>query len=355
MNKTLEEVLEESDINLIPSSNDRLVAICPFHEGDREPSFTVYPDGGYYCFGCKVWGDVVKFLVDYKGMAADEALAYAGIDYKQPKTEKSKIIKVKNTLKTWEFLYTVASQYHQFLLEMPGALNYLQDRGLTNETINKYMLGYSDGSVLNLQFAYERQLADEIGIMTRKGFETMSHRITIPNLLDKGQCDFIMGRTVINDRAKYLGARMPKPLTGFYEIRHSPVIFIVEGQFDWLTLRQWGYPAICISGTNLKSHASLPLYGKDIIVVPDIDDGPGMKAANDIKNQFGEKATILDISVLRTKAGKLDVNTLAMEEEGEQLFKNLLVEQVPWISFLSRIQSMKWLPKLENMKSSLLI
>lgn len=355
MYKNLIEILTENDVDLKPSSNGRLVANCPFHEGDREPSFTIYPNETYFCFGCEVWGDAVKFLIEYKGLTAKEAFEYVGADYIQPKTEKSKVIKVKNTLATWEFLWDASTEYHEYLLGMPGAIKYLSDRGLTSDTISKYRLGYSDGRVLNLSYAWERKLADEIGLMTRKGFETMSHRITIPNIIEEGQVDFLMGRTIINDRVKYLGARMPKPLVGFHEVRHSPVIFTVEGQFDWLTLRQWGYPAICVSGTHLKAYIRLPLVDKQIIAIPDIDDGEGMKAAKKIAEVFGENGTLLDISSLRVPGEKLDINSLAQSEDGEQRFADLVKERILWNIPLSRGQLMKWLPPLVTSELSPLI
>src|SRR6185369_10992231 len=133
MAKTLLEVLAENGIETIETSNDRYVAHCPFHKGDREPSFTIYPNETYWCFGCKKWGNPVKFLVEYKGMSDKEALEYVGLDFALPKAEK-RAIKVKNTLKTGVFLYDVAKFYHEYLMEQPGPQKYIQDRGLTIET-----------------------------------------------------------------------------------------------------------------------------------------------------------------------------------------------------------------------------
>lgn len=346
MAKTLVEILTEEGIEL-QQSGDRYKAYCPFHKDDT-PSFTIYPNGTYYCFGvgCEVWGDVVKFLVEYKKISAKEALDRVGADYKQPRAEKSKVIKVKSTSQTWAFLDAVTAQYHQFLLSLPGAINYLLGRGLKMETIRRYRIGYTDGSVLNLVYAWERSLADEVGLMNRKGYETLAHRIVIPNTLEKGQVDYLMGRTIINDSIKYLGLRMPKPLMGFYEIRKSPIIFVVEGQFDWLTLRQWGYPAICLSGSNPKAFELVALTDKELVYVPDLDDGPGLKAAKSFKDRFGDKVTILDYGDLRTDNNKWDISRLAEDPDGEEMFKQIVLEKLGWISLLSKTQQEKWLPHL---------
>ena len=323
MAKTLLEVLEENQIETFEGTNGRYVAHCPFHEGDREPSFTIYPNESYYCFGCQVWGNPVKFLVEYKGMSAKDAMEYVGVDYQFPKTEKSKVIKIKNLTKSSKFLFDVAEQYHQYLLANPGPIKYLKDRGLTSSTITKFKLGYTDGAVLNLQFAEELALANELGLVNKNGAEAMSHRITIPNIIDGRYADFLIGRTVINDRIKYLGARMPKPICGFYDSRNSRVLFLVEGNFDYLILRQWGYPAIVMSGSHIsKSNYGL-LKDKLIVMVPDNDE-VGIKSANAVKKAL-PNTIILDYRDLEVK----DIGELAVIPGAEEAFAQK-VKEVLW-------------------------
>lgn len=332
MSKTLLEVVTEQGIETEESSNGRRVARCPFHEGDRDPSFTLYPNETYWCFGCHVWGNPVKFLVEYKGMSAKEALDYVGHDYNLPKSEK-RVIKVKNMSKTSQFLYGVAYKYHEYLISNPGPLKYLQDRGLTMETIQKYMLGYTDGGVIDFTFVDDYETANEVGLLSKSGYETMSHRITVPNLIYPDLCDFMIGRTVINDKIKYLGLRMPKPIMGFHAVRNSPVIFLVEGQFDWLLLNQWGYPTVVMSGSHItKSNLSL-ILGKKVIYIPDNDE-TGRKAALEVTRQIPMSA-ILDITSLGTK----DIS----ESQDKEAFDALVMEQV-WPTLLLNTTLAKWLP-----------
>lgn len=339
MSKSLVEVLIDSNITVLTSTGGRYKAHCPFHEGDNEPSFTIYPNQTYYCFGCQVWGDAVKFLVEYKGFSAQEALEYVGLDYKLPKAEKKQTIKMQNSSKTWKFLYEITQQYHDYLLGSQGPQDYIRRRGLTEDTIRTFKLGYTDGRVLNLKFAEEYKLASEIGILSKSGYETLGHRITIPNLIDTNLCDFIIGRTVINDSIRYLGARMPKPLLGFHAVRYSPAILLVEGQFDWLTLRQWGYPAACIGGTSLKDDTILPLTQKIIIIVPDYDNTVGESAAKSLQARFDTPryggSYILDYKELRRGTEKLDVSTLAERGE-EESFQQIVKEKLPWLHTLSK-------------------
>lgn len=318
-----------------------------FHTGDNTPSFTIYPNQTYWCFGCDVWGDALTFLEQYKGLDHKAAMEYLGEDYRQPKSEKAQVIKIKNTQASYKFMYDVAMQYHEFLLQTPGAMRYLQGRGLNEETIKKYKLGYTDGHVLSLNWAWEQELATEAGLINRSGYETLSHRITIPNLTESGQCDFMVGRTISADKVKYLGLRVPKPIHGFYEIRHSPVIFLVEGQFDWLILRQWGYPAAVVGGTHISKPNLLLLSGKRIVVIPDYDEsGVGQSAAEKIAKQFGEYGQVLNYSEFKTTGGKLDINSLAGTRGADIAFKVLIGEQLPWLTLWSERVLQKWVPAL---------
>jgi DNA primase len=333
MAKTLLEVLGENNIELVPSSGRLMKTNCPLHEGDHSPSFTYYPNDTYYCFGCEKWGDALRFLMDFKHWTNAEARAYLGEDYKEPRADKSMVIKVSNPSKTWPFLYSVADQYHKFLLKTPGALSYFHGRGLTDETISKYKLGYTDGNVLSFQMAEDYILGIEIGLITKDGRECLSHRVTIPNLLDRKQADFLIGRTVVNDHVKYLGVRAPKPVMGFYEVRTASTIMVVEGQIDRMLLLQWGYPAVCLGGTHLTKYNRLLFEGKRIIIVPD-NDPPGMKAAKSLKEVFGDRAMILDYSELGVK----DVGELSSFPGAQDLFDTIVKEQVEtWTTHLSNI------------------
>lgn len=356
MAKTLKEVLVENEIELTEGSGERYLARCPFHKGDNEPSFTVYSTGTYYCWGCEAWGDSIKFLVEYKGWTTKQALEHVGEDYKFPKADKAQVIKIKNVSVSWKFIYDCNETYHRFLIQNPGAINYLRNRGLKDSTISKYKLGYTDGHILNLVYSWERELAVEVGMMNKSGYEALSHRIIIPNLLaTEKNCDFIIGRTVVNDNIKYLGLRAPKPFFGFHELRHSPILFVVEGQIDWLLLRQWGYPAISMSGHHVPSYFYSLLANKYLVIVPDYDEnGVGQGAAQALLEMFKDRAIILDYSRYKKPGQNLDIGELALDDDGEQKFFEVVQENI-WTLPISINTLTRSLPNLISTESALLI
>jgi len=336
--KGLIEILQENNISL-RKRGDKFVAHCPFHEGDNSPSFTIYPNMTYFCFGCRAWGDAVKFLVDYKNMPFYLAMEYVGEEFR--KHVEKKIIKVSNSVATWSFLYDVAEKYHKFLKQTPGAVSYLHYRGLTDETIDKFRIGFTDGGVLRIDSAEEYKIAIDAGLISEDGYEILAHRITIPNLIHSIKaCDFIIGRTVAKDRMKYLGLRIPKPIYGLMDVVDSPIVFITEGQFDWLTLRQWGYPAIVVGGTHIQSYNLIALRSKRVIIVPDNDE-VGLKAASDITNKL-PNSMVLDYQIANVK----DVAELGTQGDGMEKFDGTVKEQISWISDMSQSQQTMWFPRL---------
>lgn len=347
MAKTLLDILPEMQVEIQESSNGRWVAACPFHEGDRDPSFTIYTHNDtYFCFGCHAWGDPVKFLCDLKGWTTKQAQEYVGVDHEYKKAEKANVIKTRDVVRTWELLRNVTEAYHANLLKTSGAISYLQGRGLTSDTIRTYRLGYTDGRVIRIEYSSDFRIAHECGLINDKGYETLNHRITIPNYADTDRVDFIMGRTVTNDRIKYLGLRMPKPIWGFAQVSNSPILFVSEGQFDWLVLKQWGFPAIVLSGSHLPHYHRSALRNKKLVYIPDNDE-TGMKAARQMSAIF-KNTNILDY----TELGVKDIGELGAKEDGEERFKQLLWQQ-NWYQdiLLSKETYRRFLPSLKNTES----
>lgn len=329
MAKTLLEVLYENQIKVI-QRGERWVAHCPLHTGDNNPSFTIYPDMTFHCFGCKAHGDVITFLEKHKGMPYLQAVEYAGLPERRRIVKR--VIKVSNTFSSYEYLAGIADQYHQFLLGIRGAIDYLHFRGLTDETINRFNLGFTDGGVVDPQSAYDMNMALTLGVLSENAvdhsvWETLAQRITIPNMISSAgtrMCDFIMGRTVAKSKIKYLGLRIPKPLYGLREAMQSDTVFLVEGHFDWLILKQWGFPAIVSGGINIPSYNLLPLRSRRLVIVPD-NDAPGMESAQSIASRV-PNSIILDYSRLGVK----DVGELGTESSGKDMFTQCVEEQTGW-------------------------
>ena len=122
-----------------------MTGCCPFHN-ERSPSFYVYDDG-YHCFGCGAHGDAISFVMNTQGatfMDAVQALAgEAGLEV--PKLSPAAAAVEQQRLDLTGVLDLAAGFYARLLFERPGAeaLAYLRGRGLTEDTIRRFGLGWS--------------------------------------------------------------------------------------------------------------------------------------------------------------------------------------------------------------------
>src|SRR5271163_3848383 len=118
---------------------------CPFH-GEKTPSFYVYDDH-YHCFGCGVHGDAIGFVMHSQGSSFPEAVeqlaAEAGMQVPAPSPEAAEA--EKRRLDLGGVLDMAAASYQRRLLlpEGKAARDYLTGRGLSDDTIRRYGLGWS--------------------------------------------------------------------------------------------------------------------------------------------------------------------------------------------------------------------
>lgn len=180
----IEEVRSKNDIVDLISGYVRLkkqgntyFGLCPFHN-EKSPSFSVAPSKQmYYCFGCGAGGNAITFLMEYENFSFVEAMQAlaerAGV--KLPEQEYSS--QMKQEAGRRQQLLAVnreaAKFYYTLLRGQSGrqALSYFTERGLTEETMRRFGLGYSDksGSVLYRylrQKGYGDELLRESGVVS---------------------------------------------------------------------------------------------------------------------------------------------------------------------------------------------
>jgi DNA primase len=118
---------------------------CPFH-GEKTPSFYVYDDH-FHCFGCGAHGDAIGFVMQSQGAAFMEAVeqlaAEAGLDVPKPTPEAAEAERERHTLVTVLQAAEAAYIRRLHLPEGRTALEYLRGRGLADETIERFGLGWS--------------------------------------------------------------------------------------------------------------------------------------------------------------------------------------------------------------------
>jgi DNA primase len=287
------------------------LGLCPFH-AEKTPSFTVSPEKQiYYCFGCGAGGNVFSFLMKQGGLTFPEAARVLARRYAidLPKRKMSPFEKKKLTER--ESILTLNGEAMSFysdclLSKEQGkqAKAYLLKRGITQNTIDEFKLGYApDGWDHLARYFHSRRktpgLALQAGLIVprKKGdghYDRFRNRIIFPIFNGQNQPVGFGGRVMDDALPKYLNS----PETPIYNksrslyglnrarqhCREKQTVYVVEGYFDLLAMHQFGMAnTVATLGTSLTAHHVQILKGfvgegGSAILVYDSDQA-GIKAA----------------------------------------------------------------------------
>jgi DNA primase len=311
---TIDEIKSRLDIIDLVSESVQLrrsgknyTGFCPFHSNTRTPAFVVWPETGTWrCFGeCNEGGDIFKYVMKKDGLDFPGALRVlaerAGVELQPYTPEQQDQVEENERLRN--LLEESVTFYRHHLRNTTGgenALAYLHHRGLTDETIEAFGLGYAPDSwdaaavhftskgytgqeLLDVGLASERDsggvydrfrnrvvlpIRDEVGRMTGFGARTLDPE-GLPKYLNSPQTDlFDKGKTLFGlDRARR-------------EIRAKDQVVIVEGYMGVLAPHQHGFTnVVATMGTALTEHhlRMIKRFTRRIILAMD-SDAAGMKA-----------------------------------------------------------------------------
>jgi len=189
--------------------------------------------------------------------------------------------------------------------------------------LDKHRIGYASGNEL-AAYLRRRHLpmgaAVRIGLLRHDGSDAMAGRIVIPEIRG-GQPIWLVGRTIADptgDRPKYLGLPDPKPLLGWEAVAAERMVVVVEGPFDWLTLRRWRYPSLALLGTHIRPPAVKALSRFELIYLTLDADGAGQTAAAELARTLGDR--VVQVILPNVK----DVGELALRPDGPAIFARAL-------------------------------
>ena len=307
----IEEVRMKNDIVDVVSQYVKLTrrgstyfGLCPFHN-EKTPSFSVTPSKQmYYCFGCGAGGNVFNFVMEYENYTFWEALQHladrAGVQL--PKIEYSREARQKAEERAALLeINKLAARYFYYQLRRESgktAYAYLTGRGLSEETIKKFGLGYSDKFSDDLyKFLKSKNYSDMLlrdsglfNVDERHGmYDKFWNRVIFPIMDVNNRVIGFGGRVMGDGKPKYLNSPETKifdksrNLYGLNVARTTRKNYLIlcEGYMDVISMHQAGFTnAVASLGTALTSgHASLlKRYTQEVLLLYDSDDA-GVRAA----------------------------------------------------------------------------
>ena len=325
----LDELRSKNDITSVISMYANLkkrgrnyVCKCPFHN-DSTPSFTVYPDTeSFYCFGCAAGGDVISFIMRAEQLVYIDAVKYlaqrAGMQMPENKYDDSFS---KLRLRILEANREAARFYHSQFYTESGyrGLDYLRSRQLSDQTINKFGLGFAPDSwtaltdhLLAKKFTSYELLQANLCIESKKGslIDRFRNRVMFPIIDLKGNVIAFGGRIMTDEKPKYLNTSdtpVFKKGDGLFAFNiaknsKSDKFILCEGYMDVIALHQAGFDfAVAALGTALTSEQArmLKKYKETIVLCYDSDSA-------------GQLATQRAIGILRKE--NVNVKVLQIPE-----------------------------------------
>ena len=300
--KSIERLKAQTDIvdvvgHYLPlkKSGANFVCVCPFHD-DKNPSMSVSPSRGiFHCFSCKAGGDAIKFVMDYEKLSYPEAVEKIAslqnftLNYVrggEPAKENKHILENANAF------------YRSLLYKTPAAIKYLYSRGITDELIDKFELGFAPESAQTIRLLQNEQIepkeALEVGIVKQNEngiYASFINRITFPIYTHAGRLAGFGGRTISGNPAKYVNSPQSAVFdksTLFYgyhlakrEIFTKNQIIITEGYMDVIMLHKAGFNnVVAVLGTALTTkHLPLLKRGEISVILCFDGDDAGINAA----------------------------------------------------------------------------
>ena len=285
------------------------IACCPFHN-EKTPSFSVSASKGIYkCFGCGKSGTAVGFVMEHENMSYTEALKYLAKKYHIEVIEKEESAEEIAQRQRHESLLLVseyAGKFFQESMQTPEgqaiAYQYFRSRGLEDETIRKYGLGWAPVSRRALSEAaraagYKEKFLIETGLSLKyddgKLVDRFYDRVMFPIHSVNGRVIAFGGRTLKTDKsvAKYVNSPeteiyvKSRSLYGIYfaknEMARQDRCILVEGYLDVLSMHQLGITnVVASSGTSLTVDQirMIRRFTSNVTIIYD-GDGAGIKAA----------------------------------------------------------------------------
>lgn len=320
--------------------------LCPFH-GENSPSFSVSTEKQiFHCFGCGAGGNIFTFLMDIEGynfVESAKVLAEKGnvpLDVELNKDSKRSNMPA-GSQQMVEAHDLLRKFYHHLLVntkEGQDALEYLLKRGFTEETIEKFQIGYSLDSwdfvsKFLLKRGFPAEYMEQAGLIIYREkdesyFDRFRNRVMFPIMDHQGNTIAFSGRAMGDDEPKYLNSpetpifNKSKTLYNFHHarphIRKKEQVVIFEGFADCISAVRAGVEnSVATMGTALTDqHIQLLKRNTDQILICYDSDSAGLNAANRAVNMLQDHEFSVKVALMPDKMDPDDY----IKEFGEKSF-----------------------------------
>ncbi|MDF2841052.1 MAG: primase [Clostridia bacterium] len=371
----ISEIIEKNDIVDVISgymslkkNGTNYKCLCPFHS-EKSPSFSVSSTKQIFnCFGCGVGGNVISFVQKMERLEFVEALKFladrAHIEVSDTNNEQQlKKLSLYNTL--YKINQETARFFYSNLNKSKEPMDYLKGRGLNEQTIKSFGLGYSLNAWSSLQNhlrqkGFSQDMMQKAGLIAKSEkssgyYDKFRNRIMFPIIDLKGNVIAFGGRVMDDSKPKYLNSpetpifHKGENIYGLNFVKKQQNIeniIIVEGYMDVIALHQYGITnAVASLGTAFTENQAklLKRFSNEIIIAYDADVA-------------GQSATLKGLAILEKEGCTVKVLTVPsgkdpdefVRKEGMEAFKSRIKNSVSLIEY--KIEDVKKGLDIENIQ-----
>src|SRR5690242_18048121 len=339
-------------------------ACCPFHS-EKTPSFWVSPQKQFYhCFGCGAHGTALGFLMEYDKLSFPEAIeelaGRLGVDV--PREASGQPDNSGSTAPLYDMNLRVAKYFASVLPNDARAKEYAKKRGLTRDTIEKFMIGFAPNSWNELLKRFgttdaDRKVLLECGLIIERErtdsrtldrhYDRFRDRLMFPIRDSRGRVLAFGGRIIDQGEPKYLNSpetllfHKGRELYGLYEVRQSRTalrrLMVVEGYMDVARLHQAGVNyAVATLGTATTPEHLRRIFKlvNEVVFCFDGDKAGRAAAWRALANALPEAREGRQIRFLFLPEGH-DPDSL-VGEEGREKFEKRLDGALPLSEYMAQ-------------------
>lgn len=247
----IKRVLIGSGIDIESEVDTHYIIFCPYHGNYRTPAGEIDKNTGqFFCFSCHYVSNIVELVMKQSGRTYFESVRFIKAKSTESSIESEINQKLLEKPEYVPYDEIQVKRLNANAIESPRARSYFFGRKITEDSIKKFWLGYSE----------------------------VRDMVTIPVHSPDGILVGFVGRSVEGKEFKNT-PNLPKSKTLFnlHRVKSSRNVYVVESSFDAIRLDQCGFPAVATLGANVSNFQTdlLKKYFNDIIVIADNDDAGG--------------------------------------------------------------------------------
>lgn len=287
----VKRVLVGSGVSIeVDLENDFLV-FCPFHSNHRTPAGEVNKTSGmFFCFSCHHAADLVEVVMHSSGRSYFEAARFIRSKAQDINLsdEVAKSLSAKPEFQQFDEI--TVKRLNTQALDSPRAMRYFGGRLITESSVKKFALGYSEKQDM----------------------------VTIPIHTPDGMLVGFVGRSVEGKDFKNTpGLPKSKVLFNLHRVKTSRTVYVVESSFDAIRLDQCGMPAVATLGASVNSRQIelLQKYFNEVIVIADNDEAGG-NMKDRLVEKLGSRVSVIQLNKQYKDIGDMDDESIKSLQHG---------------------------------------